>query len=64
MLAINAEQVYTIGLIAAVKQPVVVANRLRNVPAEGIYNFDPGAFFGMYRPETFWLRDGAQAATR
>lgn len=64
MLAINAEQVYTIGLIAAVKQPVVVANRLRNVPAEGIYNFDPGAFFGMYRPETFWLRDGAQTATR
>ena len=26
-----------------------------NVPEHGIYNFDPGAFFGIYRPDTFWL---------
>jgi len=26
------------------------------VPEKGIYNWDPGAFFGVYRPDTFWLR--------
>lgn len=55
MLEINAQQVYTIGTVANVKQPVVVSNRLHNVPNEGVYNFDPGAFFGMYRPDTFWF---------
>ena len=36
-------------------QPVVVSGVLRNVPAEGLYNWDPGAYFGMYRPDTFWF---------
>jgi peptide/nickel transport system substrate-binding protein len=26
------------------------------VPQEGFYNWDPGAFFGIYRPDTFWFR--------
>ena len=54
MLRINAEQQYTIGLIADVPQPVVVHRRLRGVPQEGLYNWDPGSFFGLYRPDTFW----------
>ncbi len=58
MLAIHAEQVFTIGTVSGVLQPVVVSNRLRNVPVEGIYNWDPGAFFGIYRPDTFWFADG------
>ncbi len=62
MLAIHAEQVYSIGLIAAVKQPVVVSNRLRNVPTDGVYNFDPGAFFGIYHPDTFWFADAPNTA--
>ena len=41
--------------VIAVPQPVVVNNRLRNVPQEGIYACAPGAYFGMYRPDTFWL---------
>jgi peptide/nickel transport system substrate-binding protein len=55
MLEINAEQVFSIGLVAGVKQPIVVKNRLRNVPEEGVFNWDPGAHFGIYRPDTFWL---------
>ena len=35
MLGIHAEQVFTIGIVRAVPQPVVVSNRLRNVPKEG-----------------------------
>ncbi len=55
MLEIHAEQVFSIGLVAGVKQPIVVKNRLRNVPEEGVFNWDPGAHFGIYRPDTFWL---------
>jgi peptide/nickel transport system substrate-binding protein len=57
MLEIHADQVFTIGLVSGVRQPVVVAKRLRNVPDEGLYNWDPGAFFGIYRPDTFWFSE-------
>lgn len=57
MLAIHADQQFTIGTVHAVQQPVVAKNNLRNLPAEGIYNFDPGAFFGVYRLDRiFWAR--------
>ncbi|HSE78904.1 MAG TPA: ABC transporter substrate-binding protein [Alphaproteobacteria bacterium] len=62
MLEIHAEQVFTIGLIAGVKQPVVVNSHLRNVPAEGVYNWDPGSFFGVYRPELFWFDESRRTA--
>ena len=55
ILEIHADQVYSIGLVAQIPQPVVVSNRLRNVPKEAIYNWDPGAQFGIYRPDCFWL---------
>ena len=55
MLSINAEQVYTIGLISGVLQPIVVRNTLKNVPEKGIYNWDPGAHFGLYEPDSFWF---------
>jgi peptide/nickel transport system substrate-binding protein len=57
MLQIHAEQQFVIGVVNGVAQPVVVRNTLRNVPEKGIYNWDPGAFFGIYRPDTFWFSD-------
>ncbi len=57
MLAIHAEQVFTIGLIGQVLQPVAADPRLRNLPAEAPYLYEPGAYFGIYRPDTFWLGD-------
>jgi peptide/nickel transport system substrate-binding protein len=54
MLEIHADQIFSIGLISGVQQPVVVKNHIRNVPQEGVYNWDPGAQFGIYRPDTFW----------
>ncbi len=54
MLEIHADQMFTIGLVSGVVQPVVVNNRLRNVPERGVYNWDPGAHLGLYRPDTFW----------
>jgi len=55
MLANHAENVWSIGIVANVRQPVVVTKRLRNVPSEAVWNWDPGAFFGMHRMDTFWF---------
>jgi peptide/nickel transport system substrate-binding protein len=55
MLKIWSDEVYSIGLVAGVRQPIVVSDHLRNVPEDGIYNWDPGAHFGIYKPDGFWL---------
>ena len=45
--------------IIATLQPVVVTNRLHNVPDKAIYSFEPGAFIGVYMPDTFWFTEAA-----
>ena len=55
MLTIHADQVLTIGLVAGIPQPVVISKALRNIPEVGLYNWDPGSFFGIYHPDSFWL---------
>ena len=60
MLAIHADQVYTIGIVTRALQPVVVRDTVRNVPPDGIYSWDPGAYFGMYHPDTFWIDTAAR----
>ncbi len=61
MLAIHADQQFTIGIIAEVRQPVVVSSTLRNVPEEAYYGWNPGAHFGLYRPDQFWFDDASAA---
>jgi peptide/nickel transport system substrate-binding protein len=56
MLELHAEQQFTIGVVSGVPQPVVARDSLMNVPEQGFYNWDPGAFFGIYRPDTFWFK--------
>ncbi|MDE4173135.1 ABC transporter substrate-binding protein [Phaeobacter sp. PT47_59] len=58
MLKIHADQVYGIGIVAGAPQPVVVSNRLRNVPERGIWAWDPGAHFGVHRMDEFFFVDG------
>jgi peptide/nickel transport system substrate-binding protein len=55
MLDIWAAQTFTIGIVAGVQQPIVVNAKLRNVPTNGMYNWDPGAHFGMFKPDGFWF---------
>ncbi len=55
MLELYAEQCWTIGTVANVLQPVAVRKNFRNVPEEAIWNWEPHAQFGIYRPDTFWL---------
>lgn len=58
MLAIHAEEVFTIGILGGALQPVVVADGLRGVPEQGNYVWDPGAHFGLYSPDTFYWEGG------
>ncbi|MEM7563556.1 MAG: ABC transporter substrate-binding protein [Pseudomonadota bacterium] len=55
MLEINRNQMFTIGLVNQVPHPVVVNRHLRNVPETGFYGISPGAYFGIYKPDTFWF---------
>ena len=57
MLENYTDQVFSIGTVNGTRQPVVVSNRLRNVPDEGLYAWEPTANFGVYRPDTFYFVD-------
>jgi len=60
MLRIHSDELFNIGIVAGALQPIVVNKHLRNVPSDGIWNWDPGAHFGIYRPDTFWFADEAR----
>lgn len=55
MLAIHSEEVFTIGILNRTRQPIVVSNRLNNVPETGIWSFEPFAYFGAYGMDSFWF---------
>jgi len=55
MLAIHRDHMFTIGIVNHVPHPVVVSNYLHNVPQKGFYDISPGAYFGIYKPDTFWF---------
>ncbi|MEH6497510.1 MAG: ABC transporter substrate-binding protein [Pseudomonas marincola] len=55
MLDIHAEQQFTIGIVGGILQPIIVKNTLKNVPEEAIFNWNPGAQFGVYHPDLFWF---------
>jgi len=33
------------------------------VPIDGMYNWDPGTHFGLYKPDGFWFDQPAPAAS-
>ena len=58
ILEIHADETFSIGIVSMARQPVVVSNKMRNVPEEGIYGWDPGAQYGIHRMDAFWIDDG------
>lgn len=59
MLALHAEQVFTIGTVNGVPQPIVRARDLRNVPERALLGFQPTSLLGVFMPDTFWFdREG------
>jgi peptide/nickel transport system substrate-binding protein len=57
MLGNHAQNVWSIGIVNSTLQPIIASKRLRNVPDDGWYSFEPGAFLGVHRPDAFWLSD-------
>ncbi|TCL01523.1 peptide/nickel transport system substrate-binding protein [Shimia isoporae] len=57
MINIHAENVFAIGVLNGAPQPVVVSNRLRNVPEKAIWAWSPGAHFGVYRVDEFFFAE-------
>ncbi|MGF1477159.1 MAG: ABC transporter substrate-binding protein [Geminicoccaceae bacterium] len=55
MLQIYADQVYTIGTVSGILQPIAAHEALRNLPNEAMYNWNPGAFFGVHLMDSFWI---------
>ncbi len=55
ILAANADEVFSIGTVNGIRQPVVVGPKIRNVPKEGYHAWDPGGYIGLYQPDTFWV---------
>ena len=57
ILEIHADEVFTIGIVNGARQPVVVRDRLRNVPRDGLWSYAPSSYFGIYELDAFWLDD-------
>ena len=64
MLDIHADQQFGIGILAEAPQPVVVSDRLRNVPETAKWAWDPGAHFGIHRIDEFFYEDPFQQLTQ
>ena len=55
ILSVNADEVFSIGTVNEVRQPVTVGKKVRNVPEKGYWAWDPGGYIGLYEPDTFWI---------
>ncbi len=64
MLHIHAQQQFAIGILAGAPQPIVVSDRLRNVPEQAIWAYDPGAHFGIHRIDEFFFDDPLQQVSQ
>ena len=64
MLKIHSEQMYSIGVLNAVPQPVIINNQLRNLPEVGIYSWEPSSYFGIYKPDSFWFTEARRSVAQ
>lgn len=55
MLEIHASETLIIGTVSGVRQPVAVKNNVKNVPMNAFYGWNPGAQFGIWRMDEFWI---------
>lgn len=61
MLAIHNREIFNIGVVSGVMQPVVISNNLRNLPPDAWYSWEPGAVFGVYRPDLLFFDTAAES---
>lgn len=63
MLALHADQQWTIGTVAGALQPIVLREGLRNLPEDAVYSWEPTAMVGVYRLDALFWADGARRGT-
>ena len=63
MQHIYTDNVFTIGTVSHVPQPVVIADVLKNVPEKAVYNWDSGGYFGIYRMDLFFRSYAVEVGT-
>ncbi|MGD9294624.1 MAG: ABC transporter substrate-binding protein [Roseobacter sp.] len=64
MLDIHAQNQFAIGILSEAPQPVVVSDKLRNVPETATWAWDPGAHFGIHRIDEFFYDEPFQQLTQ
>jgi peptide/nickel transport system substrate-binding protein len=65
MLELHADNLPSIGIVSGVLQPIVVRNGLRNLPVDGLWNWNPGSHFGFYGLDhLYWDEDVTAGTTR
>ncbi|MGI9512027.1 MAG: ABC transporter substrate-binding protein [Anderseniella sp.] len=57
MLKIYTDEAFSIGTVNSTLQPIVVNKKLRNVPKEEVYSFQPGSYFGVFMVDAFWFKN-------
>ena len=57
MLDIYTSQCFTLGLIEEVRQPLACAPTCATSPTKAIFNWEPQAQIGLYRPDTFFYAE-------
>ena len=57
MLANHADNLWSIGTVSGELQPIVVSNRLKNVPDSVVFAWEPTALFGVYRVDEFYFAE-------
>jgi peptide/nickel transport system substrate-binding protein len=57
MLLIHRQNIFTIGLIAAPLQPISLNKNIQNLPDDGMWNWNPGAHFGVYGLDRVWFNN-------
>src|ERR1700755_239874 len=50
--------------LSGIPQPIVVGPKVKNVPKEGYWAWDPGGYIGLYQPDTFCLAQCGGIALR
>jgi peptide/nickel transport system substrate-binding protein len=61
MLSLYTQQVFSIGIVNGTQQPILAASRLKNLPENALFGFEPTSYFGVYHADTFWLDEEAKA---
>ena len=54
MLALHADQQFSIGTVQGALKPIIVNKAIRNIPKKAVFSWEPTALIGVYRVDEFY----------